>query len=387
MHIVMVIFAALLAFVSAWWITKSLCSAKSLLSIFSHPNDRTLHSTPTPQTGGLAIVASVVISLIMAASVLAMAEPSKAVLPKGVMASGSVWIVLSMLLIFTVSFIDDCIGLPASLRLGVQAVSAFIIIGGIGLTLVYIPIPGGPTIQLGLAAIPLSALVLIWMANLYNFMDGMDGFAGGMTFFGFGFLAYFGWQAHFPIMLIIASFVAMGALGFLLHNFPPARIFMGDAGSITLGFLAGTLMLLGVRDHAFDLWVPVIIFSPFIVDATVTLVRRIIRRQKIWQAHREHYYQRVVLTGWSHRRTVLAEYGVMTACGGLAVLYHHSPEKWRPFILGGWLVMFLVLGKFVSRLERQTKRLRPVRDLRADSEEKPVRPVSASNSERETVKV
>ncbi|NJN37081.1 MAG: hypothetical protein HC794_08530, partial [Nitrospiraceae bacterium] len=221
------------------------------------------------------------------------------------------------------------------------AAAAFIIIGGIGLTLSSIQIPGGLTIELGLAAIPVSALLLIWMANLYNFMDGMDGFAGGMTFWGFGFLAYFGWQAHFPVMLIISTFVAMGALGFLMHNFPPARIFMGDAGSITLGFLAGTFMILGVRDGIFELWVPIMIFSPFILDATVTLSRRVLRRKRIWEAHREHYYQRLVLNGWSHRRTVLAEYGVMLLCGGLAVLYHHSTENWKLVILGAWLVIFL----------------------------------------------
>lgn len=124
-----------------------------------------------------------------------------------------------MLLVFAVSFIDDCIGLPASLRLGVQAAAAFIIIGGVGLKISSISLPEGPSVQLGLATIPVSALFLIWMANLYNFMDGMDGFAGGMTLIGFSFLAYFGWEAHFPVMLIIATFVAMGALGFLVYNF------------------------------------------------------------------------------------------------------------------------------------------------------------------------
>lgn len=341
---------------------------------------------PTPQTGGVAVIGSVVISLILAASVLAVTQPSKPVLPKGV-ASGSVWIVVSMLLIFVVSFIDDCVGLPAALRLGVQAASACIIIWGVGLTLSSIPIPGGPNIPLGIAAIPVSVLVLLWMANLYNFMDGMDGFAGGMTFFGFGFLAYFGWQANFPVMLIIATFVAMGALGFLTHNFPPARIFMGDAGSITLGFLTGTLMILGVRDRIFELWVPVMIFSPFIVDATVTLIRRALRRKKIWQAHREHYYQRLVLSGWSHRRTVLAEYGVMILCGGLAVLYHHSTDDGRLIILGAWVGMFLVLGRLVKRLELQQQTVsHPVRSSKAASEATNVQAVLAEESQRVTVK-
>lgn len=376
---------ALLAFVSAWWLTKNLCSPSTFLSILAHPNERTLHARPTPQTGGLAVVGSVVISLILATSILALTQPAKPVLPKG-MASGSVWIVISMLLIFVVSFIDDCRGLPAVLRLGVQASSACIIIGGVGLTVSSIPIPGGPNISLGIAAIPVSVLILLWMANLYNFMDGMDGFAGGMTFFGFTFLAYFGWQAQFPIMLIITVFVAMSALGFLLHNFPPARIFMGDAGSITLGFLAGTLMILGVRERVFEIWVPIMIFSPFIVDATVTLIRRAFRRKKLWEAHREHYYQRVVLSGWSHRRTVLAEYSVMILCGVLAVWYHHSPDGLRLCILGTWLGLFLLLAVLVSLLERRASRTSPLVDHPVRDVQKKMQAVSAEDSSRVPVK-
>ena len=381
----MFVIPALLAFGSAWWLTKNLCSPRSFLSILAHPNERTLHVRPTPQTGGLAVVGGVVISLVLAASILAITQPAKPVLPKG-MASGSVWIVTSMLLIFVVSFIDDWVGLPAVLRLGVQAGSACIIIGGIGLTLSSIPIPGGATISLGIVAVPVSVFVILWMANLYNFMDGMDGFAGGMTFFGFGFLAYFGWQAQFPVMLIITVFVAMSALGFLLHNFPPARIFMGDAGSITLGFLAGTLMILGVRERVFEIWVPIMIFSPFIVDATVTLTRRAFQRKKIWEAHREHYYQRVVLSGWSHRLTVLAEYGVMILCGGLAVWYHHSTDGLRLCILGGWMGLFVLLAMLVSRLERSAASTSPVPEHPAKDGKKKAQTVSAEDSSRVAVK-
>ena len=349
---------ALIAFVSSWWLTDRFCSPRSFFSILDNPNERALHSKPTPRTGGLAIIASVVISLVVAAGVLAISRPSADFLPKG-LASGSLWIVASMLLVFVVSFIDDWIGLPASLRFGIQAAAAFIIIGGVGLTLSSIPVPGGQAIALGWMAGPVSAIFLIWMTNLYNFMDGMDGFAGGMTALGFGFLAYFGWIAGSPVMVMIATFVAMSALGFLVHNFPPARIFMGDAGSITVGFLGGSLMLLGFRDTIFDFWVPIILFSPFIMDATVTLMRRALRFEKIWEAHREHYYQRLVLSGWSHRRTVLAEYGVMVLCGGLAVLYQHATEGWRLVILVMWLVMFIAFGGIVNLLEQRAGRKEP----------------------------
>lgn len=377
-------FPALVTFVVAWWITKRLCSPKSFLSILAHPNERTLHAMPTPQTGGLAVIGSVVIGLILVASLLAITQPSKAVLPKGV-ASGSLWIILSMLLVFVVSFIDDCIGLPATLRLSVQAAAACIVIAGVGLTVSAIPIPGGPTIQLGLAAVPVSALLLVWMANLYNFMDGMDGFAGGMTFWGFGFLAYLGWQAQFPVMLIISTFVAMGALGFLMHNFPPARIFMGDAGSITVGFLAGTLMILGVRDRLFEIWVPIMIFSPFIVDASVTLVKRVLHGKRVWEAHREHYYQRVVLSGWSHRRTVLAEYGVMILCGGLAVSYHHSTDNVRVIILGVWAGMFVLLAMLVHMRELKMATSCPVPDSQVAGSKKKVQTMPVEDSSRVTV--
>lgn len=380
-----VILPALIAFVVAWWVAGRLCSPESYFSILAHPNDRTLHSMPTPQTGGVAIIVSVIISLVAAASVFAIMYPSKVLLPKG-MASGSLWIVVSMLLVFVVSFIDDCIGLPASLRLGVQAVAAIIIVGGVGLALSSVPLPGGLLIPMGVVAVPVSVLFLIWMANLYNFMDGMDGFSGGMTAIGFGFLAYFGWEAGSPVMLMIATFVAMSALGFLVHNFPPARIFMGDAGSITLGFLGGTLMLLGIRDQIFDFWVPVMIFSPFIVDATVTLMRRVLRLERIWEAHRQHYYQRLVLNGWSHHRTVLAEYGVMLLCGALAICYHHSAENGRLVILGTWLLMFLGLGRLVKRLERNRIVSCPVRSSKTGRDANKVQAVSAEEPQRVTVK-
>jgi UDP-N-acetylmuramyl pentapeptide phosphotransferase/UDP-N-acetylglucosamine-1-phosphate transferase len=151
---------------------------------------------------------------------------------------------------------------------------------------------------------------------------------------------------------LTTAVVAMSALGFLFYNFPPARIFMGDVGSIPLGFSAGTLMLLGLRDGLFDFWVPILIFSPFILDATLTVLRRAWRRERIWEAHREHYYQRTVLSGWSHRQTVVAEYGIMLCCGSLAVLYHGANDAWRVVILGMWALLFTSLAVAVDLRER-----------------------------------
>jgi hypothetical protein len=116
-------------------------------------------------------------------------------------------------------------------------------------------------------------------------------------------------------------------------------------------------MVLGCRDGVFDLWVPLIIFSPFILDATVTLIRRALHHEKIWEAHRDHYYQRLVLSGWSHRQTVLAEYGVMALCGSLAVLYQYASEEWRLVILGFWGMLFLSLILTVKSIEQRMPRV------------------------------
>ncbi len=164
-----------------------------------------------------------------------------------------------------------------------------------------------------------STLFTVWMINLYNFMDGMDGLAGGMAMFGFGVFAVMGWMAGHDTFFFISLIIAAASAGFLSFNFPPARIFMGDIGSSTLGFLVSALSLWGARDGVFPVWIAVLVFSPFIIDATVTLFRRQLRGERVWQAHREHYYQRLVRMGWGHRKTVLVEYAFMATCGVLAL--------------------------------------------------------------------
>ena len=342
--------------VLSWWITGLLVRKTSFLRSIDYPNDRSLHVEPTPRSGGVAILASVMIGLTMATIGFAVFPTSTVFLPKG-LASAGLWAAGSIALVTTVSVLDDRAGLSVGVRFAAQAIAASIVVWGAGLMLHFFPIPAIKTVELGWLAAPVSVVFLLWMTNLYNFMDGMDGFAGGMTTLGFGFLAYFGWRAGHPFMLLTTIVVAMTALGFLFHNFPPARIFMGDVGSIPLGFTGGTLMLVGLREGVFDFWVPILIFSPFILDATVTVLRRAWQRKRIWEAHRDHYYQRLVLSGWSHRQTVLAEYGIMTLCGGLAVLYQEASDEWRLVILGFWGALFFSLALAVKGVEQ---RMQPV---------------------------
>ena len=162
------------------------------------------------------------------------------------------------------------------------------------------------------------------MINLYNFMDGANGPAGGMAAFGFVAYTVASVQAGISDLALISVALVGAALAFLRFNFHPARIFLGDVGSIPLGFLAASLGYLGWVRGAWPVWFPILVFSPFVVDATVTLCRRALRCKKIWQAHREHCYQKLIRMGWSHRKTALAEYGLMLTMGLLALLLLHA---------------------------------------------------------------
>ncbi|MDO8933252.1 MAG: hypothetical protein Q7U97_12720 [Rhodocyclaceae bacterium] len=154
-------------------------------------------------------------------------------------------------------------------------------------------------------------VAMAWMTNLFNFMDGADGLAGGMALFGFGAYAL---ASTDPLVVANVAVIVGAAAGFLVLNFHPAKVFMGDSGSIPLGFIAAALGVYGWDRGMWPIWFPALVFAPFVLDASVTLAKRLARGERIWLAHRDHYYQRLVRMGWGHRRTALAEYSVMMYC-------------------------------------------------------------------------
>jgi len=256
------------------------------------PNERSLHETPVPRTGGLAVMLAVMVAG---------------------MALNAPWATLGCALgLAIVSFVDDRGGLPARVRFLAQAIAA-----GVWLLLA---LPDAP-----LWLLAVLFLAIVWVTNLYNFMDGMDGLAGGMAAFGFGAYAVAYWSDGLVQPALFAASIVAVALAFLRFNFHPARLFMGDVGSIPLGFLAAVVGIEGWRDGVWPIWFPVAAFSPFIFDATVTLTRRAVRGERVWEAHRSHYYQRLVQLGWGHRNTALAEYALMAACTAVALAAHHAP--------------------------------------------------------------
>lgn len=274
------------------------------------PNQRSLHHRPVPRAGGIGILMAVAI---------------------GVVQAGGPWLATVLALaLAAVSAADDQLDLPIALRFVAHLLAALGLWAGGGLP--EMAWPGA------LAAI----VAVVWMTNLYNFMDGADGLAGGMALCGFAACAYAGFDGGDAQMGAVCGSIAAGAAGFLLFNFHPARIFMGDVGSIPLGFLAAALGLEGMRRGLWPLWFPVVVFSPFIVDASLTLLRRVLRGERFWQAHREHHYQVMVRSGLGHRTTALLWYALMAAAGAsaCAALTAGSPD-W--LLLGLWSVAYAAL--------------------------------------------
>jgi UDP-N-acetylmuramyl pentapeptide phosphotransferase/UDP-N-acetylglucosamine-1-phosphate transferase len=337
-----VVLIAVACLVLSGYLTARFCDPSSRFHILDHPNERSLHERPTPRTGGVAIV--IAIAAGMAALAAFLPSPREPMI-----------LALGALPIAAVAFADDRWGLPVRWRLLTHAMVAIALaFGSLRLGVVYLP---GLAVSLpAWLAVGAAAALIVWMTNLYNFMDGMDGFAGGMAVIGFGAFALLGFtqgRADFAALNLI---IAASALGFLAFNFPPARIFMGDTGSTTLGFLAASMMLWAGRDGIFPLWIGLMVFSPFVVDATVTLLRRLARRERIWQAHKTHYYQRLVQLGWGHRKTVLWEYALMTACSLSALLAITLAARAQWMISLGWALIYVVSMASIGTLECRARR-------------------------------
>jgi UDP-N-acetylmuramyl pentapeptide phosphotransferase/UDP-N-acetylglucosamine-1-phosphate transferase len=310
-------------FVIILWLTKY-----SAVKILDHPNHRSLHTKSVHRVGGVGLMLGVLVAWAMLPAVLPL----------------SVWVGVCLLVLL--SFSDDIFGLPIWLRLLVHCIAA------VFLAVVLLFDTHGWLI------VVVATIWIIWMSNLYNFMDGSDGLAGGMTLIGFSFYGLAALLGENEMFAMINFSIASAAMAFLFFNFYPARVFMGDAGAIPLGFLAAVLGILGWVDSLWPVWFPLLVFSPFIVDASVTLAKRGLRGEKVWQAHRDHYYQRLVKNGFGHRNTALLEYILMLAVGACAMWAVQQEAMAQLGVGVGWSIVYLILIVVVGRYWRRGRNRR-----------------------------
>ncbi len=282
-----------LSLMLSWVAVAVVRKLASRLGMIDIPNERSSHHKPTPRGGGLGFG---IIFLLMT-TLAWWQEP--AMLPPGTPA-----MLVGAVIVGTTGLADDRWNLPAPLRFSAYLVAA-VVLGFGGGYLHELQWPDGPGIVLGQFGVPLTVLWVVALTNIYNFMDGIDGIAATQALVAsatVGLLAVLqGDLGMATLGLVLASSV----FGFLLHNWPPARIFMGDVGSALLGYTIASFAVLSesTSSTSFTIWL--ILLAPFLFDASLTLGIRITRGERWYEPHRQHLYQRLVQHGWSHLRVTL----------------------------------------------------------------------------------
>jgi UDP-N-acetylmuramyl pentapeptide phosphotransferase/UDP-N-acetylglucosamine-1-phosphate transferase len=330
-----VVGASFVASVVTIFVVRALATRRKWLD---HPNSRSAHAMPTARVGGVGVVVSFV------------AGSAFTLYHHGATGLATEATLMGIVAIAALGFADDVLRLRATVKLAIQIV--------IATTTVALIKHAGATPLLGdhgaLGVVVAAAFVgwIVWLTNLYNFMDGIDGIAGGQSLIAASAIAVASFSAGSDSIAWVMVVLALSSLGFLVFNFPPASIFMGDVGSTAIGFAFGALPLLPASKNL-SLWIWPLAISLFILDASVTLMRRIVRRENILSAHRSHFYQRPLALGVRHLPITLASYAGMVVVGAATAAFPILDRT--PRIIAAILPLFVfgVLINCVWHLERK----------------------------------
>ena len=332
----MTLFVSFIAFVITFILTGCVRRYALASRMLDLPNERSSHVAPMPRGGGIAIVTVTLLVTVLGV----------------VLAPGSPWVVIAWILggglTALAGFLDDLRGLPAITRFGFHVIAAILLLIAAGGTP---PLPtSAGSINLGLIGWVVGGIAIVWSINLFNFMDGIDGLAAAQCVFVAGagvLLSGLGEGASTTQMTLLA--LAGAAAGFLVWNFPPAKIFMGDVGSGFIGFaLAAGAFLTSTRGSPINLWSWVVLNGLFFADATTTLLTRLLRGQRVYEAHRLHAYQRWSRRWGSHRAvTILYSAINLVWCLPWAVATVKSPAM-GPLLTAAALVPLFVLAVAVG---------------------------------------
>jgi len=324
----------LLAFTLSMAITFLLIKMPAKFSAVDTPNERSLHESPTPRTGGVAILLSAIIT-----SFIFLYNQNLNISPS---------IIIAGAMIIIISLLDDFRPVKSIVRLVVHIASAVIVVRA-GFVIEYINMPWGGGNILSILASALTIAFIVWMINLYNFMDGMDGLASGMSIFGFLTFAVIGYLENQHGFSITSLILAVSSMGFLVWNFPPAKIFMGDLGSAVYGYIVAVFVIYAHINNIIPVHISIILFSPFIFDATATLICRIYNREKFWQAHNKHFYQQLVLSGLGHKKVLMYEYVLMIACSILVIAMYDARPLYQIFTILIALFTYVLIAAIILK--------------------------------------
>ena len=312
--------------------------------IIDHPNERSSHFTPTPRGGGLGIVI-----LVIGTGLWVINETE--------LINALIYLICGLVIAW-LGWRDDLHSLSTRVRFAVQGLVAAVSIYGLGyFKSVTIPLFG--ELGLGIVGVVITFLWIIGLTNAYNFMDGIDGMAGGVAFAG-----GLGWMllatnAHSPFAFWLALAIAASSLGFLGHNWSPAKIFMGDTASTFLGYTFAVLPLLSSDESGDALMLGTLLMWTFIMDAGVTFIRRALRRENIFAAHRTHLYQRLVSGGYSHASISTLYISLTLLAGLLSYAWSWGQIYAPPLILLGLPLIWTLLLRYAKSLTTKDTTLAP----------------------------
>ncbi|HSM25206.1 MAG TPA: glycosyltransferase family 4 protein [Anaerolineaceae bacterium] len=271
------------------------------------PNERSSHSVPTPRGGGLVIV---LITLLVALISMFFYHNWREGITFILVGCGVAWI----------GWQDDIKSLSPKLRFLLQALAAVLTVMGLGyFDAITIPLFG--PLKLGIIGIPITILWIMGLINAFNFMDGIDGISGSVALTAsLGWMLFLGVTGQFnsPIFWI-AMAIAASNLGFLGHNWPPARIFMGDVASTFLGFCFAVIPLLSINQVEDSFLLGVIVMWAYILDTLITFIRRLLKGERVFSAHRSHIYQRLVISG--HQVSSITSFYLLLTSFGVILAY------------------------------------------------------------------
>jgi UDP-GlcNAc:undecaprenyl-phosphate/decaprenyl-phosphate GlcNAc-1-phosphate transferase len=332
--------SVLISFVSVLIVTPWVIKLAKLIGVVDQPDQRKVHTKAMPRMGGLAIFIGVLAGYFTSG------------LYKEPIAS----ITLGALVIVAVGLLDDKFALSPKLKLLGQLLAAGIVVYS-GLTIEFLYIPFFDRIDIGFLAIPMTILWVIGITNAINLIDGLDGLAAGISSISLATIAFMAFMNGKVLILTLALIVLASAVGFLFYNFHPAKIFMGDTGSLFLGYMIAVLSLLGLYKSVtlFSFVVPVLILGVPLFDTIFAIIRRVVNKKPISAPDKSHLHHRLISLGFSHRETVLIIYALGLFFSISAIIFTKATLWGSVLLIAALLITIQTIAEVIGLVNEKHK--------------------------------